>query len=183
MRRTNIRGEGRGESSDYLQLLCLHSREDLHTMSSFVVILSLAAMVRSAPSGGQTGYAYQTQHCQTKYQVRYEEECHQEYDVVVDTTYTQECQDIVTKHCTKAHVVQHGYWKREAEPSYNSGHYVPVCQDVVERQCREVPQETEREVARQVCSPVEVVVPHQVCGSSHVSVSRSQPGHGSGYGH
>ena len=29
----------------------------------------------------------------------YHEECHEEYDVVVDTTYIEECQDIVTQHC------------------------------------------------------------------------------------
>merc|ERR1711862_1070633 len=27
------------------------------------------------------------------------QECHEEYDVVVDTTYIEECQDIITTHC------------------------------------------------------------------------------------
>merc|ERR1711874_64966 len=98
-----------------------HSREDLDIMLRFVIVLSLAIMVHGAPSGGHTGYGYQTQHCQTKYHTKYEQECHTEYDVVVDTTYTQECRDIVTQHCTKthtaAHVVSHGhgYGKREVE--------------------------------------------------------------------
>ena len=58
-------------------------------MLRFVVVLSLAALVLGAPSGGHTGYGYQTQHCQTKYNIKYEQQCHQEYDVVVDTTYSQ----------------------------------------------------------------------------------------------
>merc|ERR1711874_257520 len=67
-----------------------HSREDLDIMLRFVIVLSLAIMVHGAPSGGHTGYGYQTQHCQTKYHTKYEQECHTEYDVVVDTTYTQD---------------------------------------------------------------------------------------------
>merc|ERR1711874_584198 len=68
-----------------------HSREDLDIMLRFVIVLSLAMMVHGAPSGGHTGYGYQTQHCQTKYHTKYEQECHMEYDVVVDTTYAEEC--------------------------------------------------------------------------------------------
>merc|ERR1711874_287577 len=163
-----------------------HSREDLDIMLRFVIVLSLAIMVHGAPSGGHTGYGYQTQHCQTKYHTKYEQECHTEY-VVVDTTYTQECRDIVTQHCTKthtaAHVVSHGhgYGKREAEPGYSSGGYSrSVCQQSVERQCQDVPHQTERKVPRQVCTPVEMKVPYQVCANSHVAVSQY---HNTGYGH
>ena len=105
--------------------------------------------------------------------------------------WTQECQDIVTQHCTKTHtqvhaaghVVSPGYGKREAEPSYGGGYSRPVCQQSVARQCQKVPHQRERKVPRQVCSQVAVKVPYQVCGSSHVSVSKSHIGHGYGYGY
>ena len=29
--------------------------------------------------------------------------CHQEYDTIVDTTYIEQCQDIVTQHCQETH--------------------------------------------------------------------------------
>ena len=31
------------------------------------------------------------------------QECHQEYDTIVDTTYIEQCQDIVTQHCQETH--------------------------------------------------------------------------------
>merc|ERR1739848_845461 len=67
------------------------------------------------------------------------QECHEEYDVVVDTTYIEKCQDIVTQHCQEthtkvhhssavvghdSHVVSHGHggyhgkMEAEAEPGY-----------------------------------------------------------------
>ena len=29
------------------------------------------------------------------------QECHEEYDVEIHTTYTEKCEEIVTKHCTE----------------------------------------------------------------------------------
>merc|ERR1712189_128233 len=81
---------------------------------------------------------------QVQHQVH--QQCHQEYDTVVDTTYTQQCQDIVTKHCQSTHkqvhhssaVVGHD---SEAEPGYGSQGYSsgPQCQQHVEKQCQKVP--------------------------------------------
>ena len=31
------------------------------------------------------------------------QECHEEYDVIVDTTYIENCQDIITTHCQETH--------------------------------------------------------------------------------
>ena len=103
------------------------------------------------------------------------QECHEEYDVIVDTTYIEQCQDIITEHCNSvsqqvhqssavvgpdSQVVSHGhgYGKREAEakaeadaePGYghSSG---PQCQQKVDRQCHKVPKQNQRKVPRQVC--------------------------------
>merc|ERR1712117_70052 len=90
--------------------------------------------------------------------------CHEEYDTIVDTTYIEQCQDIVTQHCQQVSkqvhhssaVVGHDtqvvaggygygaqhYGKREASPEAAPGGYStgPICQEHVERQCHKVPQ-------------------------------------------
>ena len=106
--------------------------------------------------------------CHQKPIQKHRQECHEEYDTIVDTTYIEECQDIVTQQCHETHqqvhhssavvghdthVVAHGhgYGKREAEPEaaaeagvqgYSSG---PKCQKNVERQCQKKPIQKERE--------------------------------------
>ena len=127
----------------------------------------------------------------------YHEECHEEYDVVVDTTYIEQCQDIVTQHCQQthtkvhhssavvghdSHVVSHGHGgyhgkrEAEAEPGYGGYSSGPQCQQHVEKQCHKVPQQHQRQVPRQVC------VPYEVCGHSHVHQAQYSSGH-HGYHH
>merc|ERR1712112_128118 len=127
------------------------------------------------------------------------QECHEEYDVIVDTTYIEQCQDAVTQHCQETHkqvhhssavvghdskVVSHGhgYGKRdaEAEPGYGSQGYSsgPQCQQHVEKQCQKVPHQTQRQIPRQVCVPVEVKVPYEVCGTSYVQKQQYNTGYG-----
>merc|ERR1712168_1792331 len=128
------------------------------------------------------------------------QECHEEYDVIVDTTYIEECQDIITTHCQEtsqqvhhspavvghdSQVVAHGhagygYGKREAEPGYSTG---PQCHDKKDRQCAKRPVQNERKIPRTVCVPYEVKVPYEVCGHSHVHVEQYANGHARGYGH
>merc|ERR1712106_731333 len=109
------------------------------------------------------------------------QECHEEYDVIIDTTYIEECQDIITTHCQEtsqqvhhssavvghdSQVVSHGhggygYGKREAkadakaeaEPGYgySSG---PQCQDKKDRQCHKKPVQNKRKVPRPVCKTI-----------------------------
>ena len=97
------------------------------------------------------------------------QECHEEYDVIVDTTYIEECQDIITTHCQEtsqqvhhssavvghdSQVVAHGhagYGKREAEPGYSTG---PKCVDKKDRQCHKRPVQNERKVPRPVCKTI-----------------------------
>ena len=49
---------------------------------------------------------YDVAHSQ-KCNTYHEEVCHEEYDVIVDTTYIEECADIVTKHCSETHQEVH----------------------------------------------------------------------------
>merc|ERR1711892_1134734 len=131
------------------------------------------------------------------------QECHEEYDVIVDTTYIEECQDIITTQCHEtsqqvqhssavvghdSQVVSHGhagygYGKREAkaeaEPGYSTG---PQCHAKKDRQCHKKPVQNSRKISRTVCVPYEVKVPYEVCGHSHVHVEQ-YAGHGYGYGH
>ena len=141
-----------------------------------VVGVSLGGVSYGGYGGGHFEYGYDQTHCHTKYNIKYEQSCHQEYDTVVDTTYTQQCQDIVTQHCNSvsqqvhhssavvghdSQVVSHGhgYGKREAdaeaEPGHGGGYSSgPQCQEKVDRQCHKVPQQHERKVARPVCETV-----------------------------
>merc|ERR1712098_1036608 len=128
------------------------------------------------------------------------QECHEEYDVVVGTTYIEECQDIITTHCQEtsqqvhhssavvghdSQVVAHGhagygYGKREAEPGYSTG---PQCHNKKDRQCHKKPVQSERKIPRTVCVPYEVKVPYEVCGHSHVHVEQYANGYAHGYHH
>merc|ERR1712106_136877 len=91
-----------------LQLLFQHSREEILTeMSILLLLIALTAGTQGAPGGGHFAYGHQQQHCHTEYNIQieqschdeYDQECHDEFDTVVDTTYVEECQDIITQHC------------------------------------------------------------------------------------
>ena len=129
------------------------------------------------------------------------QECHEEYDVIVDTTYIEECQDIITEHCNSvsqqvhqssavvghdSQVISHGhgYGKRdaEAEPGYGGYSSGPQCQQKVDRQCHKVPHQNARKVARPVCKQIAIKVPYEVCGSSYTHRSQASLGHSS-YGY
>ena len=121
-------------------------------MLSAVLLLGLAAATFGAPGGGHIQYGYKPDNCHTQYTIKVESKCHQEY--------VTECSNVVNRYCNG-----HGKREAEAEPIFGGllkklfkGPTHPVCQRRVERQCRKVP--------GQVCVPVEVKVPSQVCASS-----------------
>ena len=153
---------------------------------TLLTVLMTSSLSLAAPWYGSRQVVARQQ-CSVKYEVRtetvcstrYEEQCRQEYDTVLDTVYVDQCRDVVSQHCSPVPAKFHrGYGKREAEPGYGHGGYSvrPVCRQKVERRCEKVPQQESRQVARPVCVAVEVKVPYKVCGSSHVS--RSQYSHG-----
>eukprot|EP00091_Calanus_sinicus_P017896 TRINITY_DN38_c0_g1_i6.p1 TRINITY_DN38_c0_g1~~TRINITY_DN38_c0_g1_i6.p1 ORF type:complete len:216 (+),score=75.28 TRINITY_DN38_c0_g1_i6:200-847(+) len=110
------------------------------------------------------------------------QECHEEYDVVVDTTYIEECQDIITTHCQEtsqkiqhssavvghdSKVVSHGYGsyggygigKREAEAEAaaepgQSYSTGPKCHDKKDRQCHKTPKQNSRKIPRKECKTI-----------------------------
>jgi len=101
------------------------------------------------------------------------EECHVEHDVIVDTTYIEECEELITTHCehdslaVKHHsqIVGHdsqvvgthssdGHHKREAEAGgegYSSG---PQCHAKKDHQCHKKPVQNERKIPRTVCKKI-----------------------------
>merc|ERR1712215_91963 len=101
--------------------------------------------------------------------------CHEEYDVVVDTTYIESCKDIITTHCEEtsqkvhhsSHVVGHdskvvshghvgyGHGKREAEAEPGYVHSTgPKCHDKKDRQCARTPKQHSRKIPRKVCKTI-----------------------------
>merc|ERR1712168_377837 len=97
-----------------------NSREEnlinLIKMLRFVAILSLAASAFTAPQlglgsslgsgigvglslglGSRVGLARTL--CTTQVQVQYEQQCVESFDEIVDTTYTEQCEDIITERC------------------------------------------------------------------------------------
>merc|ERR1712066_795107 len=147
-------------------------RLTLVKMLRFVVLALMAAAALGAPGGGHYEYGYNQKHCHTKYNVKYDQQCHEEYDTIVDTTYTEECQDIVTQHCNSVS-------KQVHHSSAVVGHDTQ-CQQHVEKQCHKVPIQNARKVARPVCQQIAIQVPYEVCGSSYTH--RAQASHSS-YGY
>merc|ERR1712121_496385 len=130
--------------------------------------------------GGYGGYSHSSgpkchnnveKKCHKRPEQKHRQECHEEYDIIVDTTYIENCEEIVTTHCEESHkqvhhsskVVGHdsqkihggyssGYGKREAgHQGYSSG---PYCKDHVEHKCHKVPKQNERKVPRKECKTI-----------------------------
>ena len=172
-------------------------------LNLLVMMVGLMVGVNAAPGpGGHFAYGSQVEHCHTLYETRLEEECHtvnsqechEEYDTIVDTDYVQDCRDIVRHYCeqvstkvskTSSIVGQESYLastgpvKREADAIPGPGYEIngkPKCQAKTTTQCTERPVQKSRQVprqvclpvARQVCAPREVKIPYNTCGDSHV---------------
>ena len=129
-------------------------------------------------SGGYSSppqcYSKPHRQCHQKPVQNQRQECHTEYDIKVDTTYIEECEELVTTQCHETskqvyhssavvgHDTQvvkgHGYHKRDAdaEPGYGGQSYSsgPQCQDHVEHKCHKVPQQSEQKIPRQVCKTI-----------------------------
>ena len=75
----------------------------------------LAAAVPVAdPAAAADGYSsgpkcqqHVEKKCNKKPIEKERQECHEEYDVVIDTTYIEKCQDVITKHCQETHTKVH----------------------------------------------------------------------------
>jgi len=156
----------------------------LKSRMQVLVLLLSASAVFGAGSHGSHGYS-SGPHCHDKKDHQCHkipkhsehDECHVEYDVVVDVTYIEECEYVVTTHCKEehqqvhhsSHVVGHdsqvvgvhhsghsygGYHKRDADAGshgYSSG---PHCEDKKDKQCHKHPKENSRKIPKQICKKV-----------------------------
>merc|ERR1712002_1001908 len=165
------------------------------TMLHMALLLSASSLATASGGVGHHGqYSFGQGVCHTVYDSATDTACHTEHDqvchteqdqvchTVVDTTYVEDCQDIVTEQCHQVsqqvhhssgvvgHAFQvlpgsyggHPVGKREAEPSYGAigGHTTgPQCHANTERQCQQRPVQNARQIPRQACRPV----PRQVC--------------------
>merc|ERR1711970_210505 len=147
-------------------------RENLVIMFRVVAVLALASLAQCAPGGGHFAYGHQQKHCHTKYNIKqeqschteYDQACHAEYDTIVDTSYVEECQDIVTQKCHQVSqqvhhssaVVGHNsqvigvghrghYAKREANPGHSDPHNHLQCFSKPNKECHQKPVQDEHE--------------------------------------
>merc|ERR1719282_466232 len=203
------------ECADIVTKHCSETHQEVHHSSA--VVGHDSQIIHGGHHGGyakreaeaEPGYGYQPHNnlqcfskphkqCHQKPIQNQRQECHEEYDVIVDTTYIEECQDIVTQHCSQthtqvhhssavvghdSHVVSHGHsgyhGKREAEPGYGGYSSGPHCKQNVQKQCHKVPHQNSRKIPRQVCNQIEIKVPYEVCGSSYVHRNQYANGYGS----
>merc|ERR1712106_109905 len=84
-------------------------------MQVLVLLISASAVFGAAsPAGGSHGYSSGPQchdkkdhNCHKIPKQSAHDECHVEYDVVVDVTYIEECEYVVTTHCQEEHQQVH----------------------------------------------------------------------------
>merc|ERR1712234_88274 len=98
-------------------------------MQVLVILLSASAVFgAAAPEAGSHGYS-SGPHCHDKKDHKCHkipkqsahDECHTEYDIVVDVTYIEECEHVVTTHCEEEH--QQVHHSSHVVGVHHSGHY------------------------------------------------------------
>ena len=153
-------------------------------------------------SGGYSSppqcYSKPHRQCHQRPEQKQRQECHTEYDIKIDTTYIEECEEIVTTQCHEtskqvhhssavvghdSQVVKGGYHKRDADAEPGHGGYSsgPQCKNHVEHKCHKVPQQHETKIPRPVCKTIvdttyiEECVEELVteCQESHTQVHHS----------
>ena len=111
--------------------------------------------------------------CHKRPEQKHHQECHEEYDIIVDTTYIENCEEIVQTHCEEQHTqvhhssqvvghdshkihggYSHGYHKRDAEAGHQGYSSGPHCKNHVDHKCHKVPQQHERKVPRKECKTI-----------------------------
>ena len=138
--------------------------------------------------------------CHKRPEQKHHQECHEEYDIIVDTTYIENCEEIVRTHCEEQHTqvhhssqvvghdshkihggYSHGYHKRDAEAGHQGYSSGPHCKNHVDHKCHKVPQQHERKVPRKECKTIvdttyieecEDIV-HEQCHETHVQTHHS----------
>merc|ERR1739838_310067 len=155
-------------------------------MQGLVFLLSSTLVFGAAsPDPGHQSYS-SGPHCQDKKDHQCHkipkqsehEECHVEYDVIVDVTYLEQCEYVVTTYCeeeyqqvhlsssiighdsqvvdvhNEGHYGHDGHHKRAAvagEQGYSSP---PRCEDKKDKQCQKYPKETSRKIPKNICKKI-----------------------------
>ena len=154
-------------------------------LSLLIPVLILAAVSHSAP-GPVPGYSDPHNHlqcfstpnkeCKQKPVEEEHEECYVEQDIIIDISYIEECEELITTHCEHDsetvenhsrivggesevvdvyHEGSEQYQKREAgagdKDGYNSG---PKCQEKKDHKCHKKPLENKRKVPRTICKKI-----------------------------
>ena len=89
-------------------------------------------------------------------------------EVIVDVTYIEECEDVISTHCHEdytevhheSHVVghdthvvgHHGYHRRDADNHHHHHHHGPKCHDKHHSQCHKVPKDHSHKVCNTLVS-------------------------------
>jgi len=153
-------------------------------LTSVAIAYSGVALVKRADSdpgysGGPQCYDKKDRQCYKVPKQLSKQACHEEYDVIEDTVYYEECEDIIETYCedgykeeqskiahTNSAVLGHdsklvghgtddrdgsGYGKREAEVYGYSGHTEHRCHDNKETKCKNVPLTNKRKVPKPIC--------------------------------
>merc|ERR1712055_1079498 len=157
-------------------------------MKLLVVLLSTTLVYGAAKPGHEGHIEYQhhegphchdnkDQQCHKIPKEEEHEECHVDYEIVVDVTYIEECQYVTRTYCheeqeTSYHhsrIVGHDskvvgeyhedhyghddYHKRSAQPGGH--HYTgPQCQDKQEQECHKHPHENSRKIPKTTCKKI-----------------------------
>merc|ERR1712243_310019 len=123
-------------SSSSIELVGRYTKKtNFKMMHKLCAALLFAGAAVSTPVPGYGGhnnlqcFSKPYKQCHKKPIQNQRQECHEEYDVIVDTTYIEECEEIVTTHCEEEHTQ-------------------------VDHKCHKVPQQHERKVPRTECKTI-----------------------------
>merc|ERR1719435_544512 len=121
--------------------------------------------MRQSHTSGPYCYDHKDYQCRKKPKHETHEECHVEYDVVVDVTYIEECEHIEVTTCVEekrkvhktSHEVGHDskvvdeYDEHQHHYGYNTG---PQCQTRKDKQGQKHPKEESHKVPRTLCKKI-----------------------------
>merc|ERR1712098_304967 len=121
-------------SSSSIELVGRYTKKtNFKMMYKLCAALLFAGAAVSTPVPGHGGhnnlqcFSKPYKQCHKKPIQNQRQECHEEYDIIVDTTYIEECEEIVTTHCEEQHTQVHhssqvvGHDSQKIHGGYSSG--------------------------------------------------------------
>jgi len=168
-------------------------------LSSALVYGAVSPVKREAEADPSRVKYHEGPHCQDKKdhqchktpKQQHHEECHVEYDIVVDVTEIEECEHVIITHCHEehtqvhhnSHIVGHDSQVVGHHHSGYSGHggyagyggyggyhkreadpgHEHHCEDKKEMQCHKIPKENTRKIPKQQCKKVVDTIYIETC--------------------